>query len=489
MVIVLFSVSGLFVARWVLAHYFPTLEIREEIWKYWLPALVSVCSVAIWLRPRARILEFDKNTDDRRFFVLLLVTFSIITPSFVAQSYFIRTTNELHEVRSVAQIDPARASSYYRIAEFHVVENKGAAYADVRASGKYNEDLKVDLFFVFPIIEASTAPSQAYEYWYGIRHHKRINNRLAQAEKERRYENFYNESVEKIRAHDFFKQNYFEVVPPSRDRDNFRKAVTSEGGSPAGGDVVILIPGEGQFESGSGDEFGWIFLSAGFGLAAFLLALVWPSYSEAELLTQRSGVMPKDDALGEFKEILIPRDENFAAPLLLSAIVLVFLVTTVSGVHPLNPTGEELLDWGANRRFETLNGQWWRLVTSMFLHSGFMHLTLNAYGLILAAVFVEPIYGRFRFFAIYFIAGICGSLASIWWYDNTVSVGASGAIFGLFGAIGGSVIAGDTRLDDVSWILFFIGINLLIGLTGGIDNAAHIGGLLSGLIIGISFRR
>ena len=284
-------------------------------------------------------------------------------------------------------------------------------------------------------------------------------------------------------------QNYFETVPPSRDRDNFRKAVTPESGAPAGGDVVILVPGEGRFEPASGDELGWIVLSAGFGLAVFLLTLVWPHCSKAELLTQRSGVMPKDDALTELKEFFIPRDDNSAAPLLLSAMVLVFLVTAVSGVHPLNPTGEELLDWGANRRFETLSGQWWRLVTSMFLHSGIMHLTLNAYGLILAAVFVEPIYGRFRFFAIYFIAGICGSLASIWWYDNTVSVGASGAIFGLFGAIGGSAIVGNTRLSDVSWILFFIGINLLIGLTGGVDNAAHIGGLLSGLIMGVFFRR
>ena len=90
---------------------------------------------------------------------------------------------------------------------------------------------------------------------------------------------------------------------------------------------------------------------------------------------------------------------------------------------------------------------------------------------------------------LYVISGIFGSLASIWWYSNTVSVGASGAIFGLYGAILGLLLTdafpkGGKKGMFIT-IGIYVGINLLFGLTGGIDNAGHIGGLLSGGLLGI----
>ncbi len=124
----------------------------------------------------------------------------------------------------------------------------------------------------------------------------------------------------------------------------------------------------------------------------------------------------------------------------------------------------------------------------MFLHGGIMHLFLNIYGLVIAALFVEPIFGRTKYFMLYFISGICGSLASIYWYENTISVGASGAIFGLYGAILGLLLTNAFEGGKKGILLFigpYVGINLLFGLTGGIDNAAHIGGLISGAIFGI----
>ena len=160
-----------------------------------------------------------------------------------------------------------------------------------------------------------------------------------------------------------------------------------------------------------------------------------------------------------------------------------------SGIDIISPNGKELLEWGANRRAETTNGNWWRLLTSMFLHGGIMHLLLNIYGLVLVALFLEPKLGRKNYTILYILSGVCGSLASIWWYPNTVSAGASGAIFGLYGAILGLLLTNAFPKDGKKGILIMIGvyvlINLVWGLTGGIDNAAHIGGLLSGAILGI----
>ena len=118
-----------------------------------------------------------------------------------------------------------------------------------------------------------------------------------------------------------------------------------------------------------------------------------------------------------------------------------------------------------------------------------MHLLLNIYGLVLAALFVEPRLGRKNYSILYILSGLCGSLASICWYPNTVSAGASGAIFGLYGAILGLLLINAFPKDGEKGILVMIGVyvllNLVWGLTGGIDNAAHIGGLLTGAILGI----
>ncbi|WP_254160863.1 rhomboid family intramembrane serine protease [Chryseosolibacter histidini] len=118
-----------------------------------------------------------------------------------------------------------------------------------------------------------------------------------------------------------------------------------------------------------------------------------------------------------------------------------------------------------------------------------MHLIFNIYALVLASIFIEPVIGTVRYAILYFVSGIAGSIASIMWYENTVSVGASGAIFGLFGAVLAAVLSGAMGKDGKRLILLFFGpyvvINLLMGLAGGIDNAAHIGGLVTGAVVAL----
>ena len=117
-------------------------------------------------------------------------------------------------------------------------------------------------------------------------------------------------------------------------------------------------------------------------------------------------------------------------------------------------------------------------------------MIMNIGGLVIAAIFVEPMFKRGNYLMLYLISGLCGSLASVWWYTNTISVGASGAIFGLYGATLGltitKAIPKDIRKIFLGIAGIFIVINLLWGLAvEGIDNAAHLGGLLSGAIIAV----
>lgn len=126
-----------------------------------------------------------------------------------------------------------------------------------------------------------------------------------------------------------------------------------------------------------------------------------------------------------------------------------------------------------------IGGEWYRLVTSVFLHGSLLHIGFNMYVLVALGPTLERILGHGRYLVLFLLCGLGGSVFSYWWSNpTTVSVGASGAIFGLMGAL---LVAGRRLRYDVTTVLVLVGINLAIGfLFGGIDWRAHIGGLVTG---------
>ncbi|MBU3143434.1 rhomboid family intramembrane serine protease [Clostridium sp. CF012] len=137
-------------------------------------------------------------------------------------------------------------------------------------------------------------------------------------------------------------------------------------------------------------------------------------------------------------------------------------------------------------------GQYYRLVSCMFLHGGIVHLGVNMYSLYAIGPMVEKVYGKAKYIAIYLISGICASIFS-YIFSTSVSIGASGAIFGLLGAVLVFAIKskGKTGNAFIRSILSVIFINIFIGATlPNIDNFAHVGGLLGGMLIAflVSFR-
>lgn len=188
---------------------------------------------------------------------------------------------------------------------------------------------------------------------------------------------------------------------------------------------------------------------------------------------------------------LLPSKTYIITPIILYSIALVYLVMVLSGISPVTPTAEGLFRWGGSFREAIAGGEWWRLITYMFLHGGIMHLLMNAYALLYIGMFLEPLMGKFRFAAAYLLAGICAGLLSIIMHSNSVGVGASGAIFGLYGVffalLTTNYLQKTAKKTMMRSILFFIVFNLLMGMQGNVDNAGHIGGLLSGILIGYAY--
>lgn len=171
---------------------------------------------------------------------------------------------------------------------------------------------------------------------------------------------------------------------------------------------------------------------------------------------------------------------------LLGLIVVVFGLQTLAGG---STDTEALIRMGAKVNPLIAAGEYWRLFTSMFLHIGLMHLAFNGYALLAIGTELERLLGWRRFLVIYLLSGLLGSLAS-YAFGSSLSAGASGAIFGLIGALAAFFTLhrrqlgrwGQSRLVN---IVFLIAVNLFLGFTRpGIDNLAHMGGLVSGLGLG-----
>jgi membrane associated rhomboid family serine protease len=161
---------------------------------------------------------------------------------------------------------------------------------------------------------------------------------------------------------------------------------------------------------------------------------------------------------------------------LIGLTVAVFLWQFTAGV---NAVAEDFGMWPFGI---ALYGEWWRLLTAAFLHGSWLHIAFNMYVLFVLGPTLERVLGHARFIVLYVVAALGGSVASYTFSDpRTVSVGASGAIFGLMGAL---IVAGRRMRWDITQVLILLGINVVIGfLSPEVDWRAHFGGLVVGALV------
>ncbi len=182
----------------------------------------------------------------------------------------------------------------------------------------------------------------------------------------------------------------------------------------------------------------------------------------------------------------LPTHRVWVTYVLLGIIGLVFLAQLA--LNPFGPGIDPILAWGAKENTLIAQGQVWRLVTAIFIHGSVLHFAFNAYALFNLGRQLETTYGGVRFGALFGLSGLSGSVASLL-LNPHASIGASGAIFGLIGGEAvllyrNRALLGPRGQSALQNILLIAGVNLLFGLQGGIDNWAHLGGLLGGLALG-----
>jgi rhomboid protease GluP len=470
--------------RWTFDIKLDLIPLKKDLLNFWIPAFLPWIPILIWLRRKIRILAVRGKQDNGHFGYQFAMVIAIAIPIIISQNYIEKGSYELIEVDSANEIKNFKGEKYFKINTFQIDKESSLPYVTSLVSGKYDDKLTFYLYLACPFQNIENV-------WYGIDYQKRVSNNISDSEKEKAYQRFVTKSEETFISHVFQNALYFEKMVYSDDRDRFIRAVKDKQSQLIDADQIILTPQLDPFDERLGSTFFWIFASFGIGALILLIMIVIPKIDELELQNFKANKPLKEDDLKYFLEFLDPRGEYKATSVLILLNITAFVIMTFYGISINAPTTIELLEIGGNRRNEVMNGEYWRLFTSIFIHAGFSHLLMNLFGLGLSGYFLDPILSRTQLILSFILCGLLASLASIFWYENTVSVGASGAIFGWYGLIFAfsffKIYPDDKR--EMAWALVAIslGLSFFYGLFNNIDNAAPVGGLISGFILGSLF--
>jgi rhomboid protease GluP len=410
----------------------------------------------------------------------------------IAQGYVRTATGDITHTRLASDISSGPLTKYYSADETCIATWETVTEPIVRTTGKNNETLNFDEYAAVPICAQDGAAPGHRSVWIGLKFHKSLSNSLERSTKEIEYANFIRRSKSELHDVDPRSFRYLERVGRNADRRGFGAALRQAGVDIESPLTIVLIPHQEPFEQRSGDRLAWTFGSFAIGAVAWLGLVFLRPLDDSKVQRWLDPSRNTEDAVARGGlYFLVPNRRVYGLPILLDANILIFVAMVLAGLGFVSFDSQDLLTWGANYR-PALHGLGvFRLITSEFVHAGIMHLLNNLYGLLFAGIFLLPVTGNAALVLCYLLCGLGGSIASAVVHPATVSVGASGAIFGLFGILLALLLLRDRRIAEVRQLVLvnvaiFVGVNLFLGaVSHGIDNAAHVGGLATGAILGL----
>lgn len=456
---------------------------KDIIINFAIPLVLAALAVLLFIFPKLKILKVKR---DFYCFVVLLI---LAVPLIIYQNYIEIASGGLTELNTIKDIKRSALTKYYTLKDFYIDKDRVGFIPEFSVNGRQNEYFDMSVYFTLAILESEKDPTAAPVAWLGVKYHERVSNDLNPEEKETLYRMFVKKSLSIVRETNHSEFVYLERLTNSDDKERYIAAAKNVSGLKP--NKTILIGVNEPFEARTGNMSKWIIGWSLVGLVMWLIMILIPQADNRNLQRIRDG-LPDDEAKRdrqEFLDFITPHEGFFIAPILVYINIGIYLLMVIMGLGFISFQAPDLLDWGGNLGILVKEGEWWRLLTCIFLHGGLMHLATNMFGLIFVSIFIEPLLGRVKYLLVYLLTGILASLTSVWWHDDVVSVGASGAIFGLYGLFLAFLLL---RVYPPSFsksflvgTLVFVGINLLMGLSGDIDNAAHIGGLVSGFVLGL----
>ncbi|MGG5208495.1 rhomboid family intramembrane serine protease [Chryseobacterium sp. MIQD13] len=489
------SLIGYTFLHWIFFIKFSFFNIKEIFLVFGIPITLAGLITFFYIRPKLKVLKLKTEKGTWADFYSIICWIIFFVPLMIAQNLLITASGELRKLNSIDEINQTTVAKYYTLKSHYIDKKFTSVYLDVEATGKNNNKLGLYVYASIPIFnKAEDTINHKPSAWLGIKYSESISNRLDPAEKEKKFHEFVDQSEIDFKNKNITQFIYLDRIGNSDEKAGYNQAIKNNRYFKTLSDPSILVGINEPFEVRNGNKLETLTACILIGSVIWLIMILSPKTNQRELKRIKEGKPDKkaQKENREMLELLIPQEGNFITLILIYINIGTFILMFLMGYGFLSFKGQDLLYWGANYGPLVKDGQWWRLISCIFVSGGVMHLLTNMLGLFLVGLFLEPVLGRKYFLLVYLLTGITASITSILWYDHTISVGASGAIFGLYGLflsfIVFKVFHPEFGKAFLLSTLIFIGFNLIMGLGGGIDNAAHIGGLLSGFIIGAIFR-
>jgi membrane associated rhomboid family serine protease len=478
---------------WALVYRTGLLNLDEELVTWWLPFGLAWIPAWLWIWPRIKVLKLETKKGKLHELYLWVAAAAMIWPTVQAQMYLSKMTGTTIRLSEVADISSRTSSKYYTV-ERPCLRREESRTHFAAELGRRQENVNYTISVAVPFCGKSGAPPGTVPpAWLALTFTTWTKSSNADGVKEATARRFAEESEATFKRLDLGGFKYLESLGPGDKRRGFETAIRKA--YPEARVPVLLVPHMGALEERAGTEGDWALGAFGSMATLWLLMLLVPDIHVDRLRLVRDGARAGRAGENGWRSFLTFGRSAFGTTMLAAVIVVVFLAMVFAGLGVVGFHFEDLVGWGALSRPLLRGAGLLRLVTYQFVHGGLMHIVNNLYGLFFAGLMLESVIGGRRLLVAYLSAGVFGGVASVLVHPATVTVGASGSIFGLFGVLFGLLLVKDERVAPARNFLLinagiYVGLNLLLGaVMPGVDNAAHVGGLLAGLLMGPFLRK
>ena len=472
MVLLVLGIAALIsLLNWALVIRTGWLPLDEDVAAIWLPAGLAMVAVGFLIAPRLHLLAFNPKYKFAGLYLMAAIL-CVAAPAILVQEYFQASTGEMVTVVDGAAIAQHPEARFFTVGAVCLNKHQVPWHPRVSVAGDHDEDLNADLYYAVPFCGT--------QVWLGLHWQRTFDNRVSDKQKDALFDAFLKDADRDLRAFDPHAIRYYERVGRNSVGRALLKALVDHKRDTSA--PIFVVAHKEPFAAGGG---AWL-VGACVAIAAaaigwFLLVLAVPLKPEAERLPSPPGGLAG---------LVVPHRNAFGLPLLIDINLLVYLAMVVSGLGFLDFEIDDLIAWGASSGSLDHGFGAVRLLTATFVHAGLFHILGNMYGLLIGGGMLSAVARNMRLLLVYVVSGVGGSLLSVTVHPDIVMVGASGAIFGFFGALIALVVLRDPKIVAIRRAIMlnagiFVVLNLAYGFsTPGVDNFAHIGGFLTGLVCG-----
>lgn len=448
-------------------------EVKMDIIQFFIPGFIALLAV-FFLN---RFLLYFANERLRGFIQLILGLCVWMMCINGVLSVYRSTATQTH-VQRLSEASQKQYPDYIHLQQIDADTSRLALHAmHELISKRHGADIKFEMFVAYPV----KGYSQLY---YGYSFQETHDYTFMSEERMRKlYGEFILRSMRRIPHHAYNQVSVLQRLQPSNEREQYLQALQNEGMIFSNPDNIVIYTRttDNAFPSYS-QNILYALLEYGICLVLLGLFFVFAPFNER---SRQENQEENRKEYQEWKAFLLDKQH---LPITLPAVIIIlhFIVMTLSGVHPMASQSEQLLQWGAsNAEMVWQEGRWWTLITSIFTHAGLPHIAGNVIMYALAVFFLLPLLRPRQILSVFLLSGFVGALACSLFTSNTF-LGASGGVMGLLGAILMlSIISKKLELSRKSYLigsLFFIGINLLFSFFSYVSMAAHVTGLIAGMV-------